>query len=77
MGNVRVYLILETYLSNKGLRYGEVDELLVRRGKVEWNKENRFTGWTDVELSEKDRAEAQRSWSVTQNCSLISPIPLY
>ena len=27
--------------------------VLVRHGESEWNKENRFTGWTDVELSEK------------------------
>lgn len=32
--------------------------VLIRHGESEWNKENRFTGWTDVELSEKGRAEA-------------------
>jgi len=32
--------------------------VLVRHGESEWNKENRFTGWTDVDLSEKGRAEA-------------------
>ncbi|GKX50373.1 2,3-diphosphoglycerate-dependent phosphoglycerate mutase [Budvicia aquatica] len=32
--------------------------VLVRHGESEWNKENRFTGWTDVELSDKGRAEA-------------------
>ena len=26
--------------------------VLVRHGESEWNKENRFTGWTDVELSD-------------------------
>jgi 2,3-bisphosphoglycerate-dependent phosphoglycerate mutase len=30
----------------------------VRHGESSWNKENRFTGWTDVELSEKGRQEA-------------------
>ncbi|HGP4862262.1 TPA: 2,3-diphosphoglycerate-dependent phosphoglycerate mutase, partial [Vibrio cholerae O1] len=35
--------------------------MLVRHGESEWNKENRFTGWTDVELSEKGRAEAQEA----------------
>ncbi|HRO67524.1 MAG TPA: histidine phosphatase family protein, partial [Pseudobdellovibrionaceae bacterium] len=34
--------------------------VLVRHGESEWNKENRFTGWEDVELSEKGRAEAQK-----------------
>jgi 2,3-bisphosphoglycerate-dependent phosphoglycerate mutase len=32
--------------------------VLVRHGESSWNKENRFTGWTDVELSEKGRQEA-------------------
>jgi len=32
--------------------------VLVRHGESEWNKENRFTGWTDVDLSEKGHAEA-------------------
>lgn len=27
--------------------------VLVRHGQSEWNLENRFTGWTDVELSPK------------------------
>ncbi len=32
--------------------------VLLRHGESEWNKENRFTGWTDVDLSEKGTAEA-------------------
>ncbi len=32
--------------------------VVIRHGESEWNKENRFTGWQDVELSEKGRAEA-------------------
>ena len=32
--------------------------VLVRHGESTWNKENRFTGWTDVDLSEKGVAEA-------------------
>jgi len=35
--------------------------VLVRHGESEWNKENRFTGWTDVDLSETGRAEALES----------------
>ena len=27
--------------------------VLVRHGQSKWNLENRFTGWTDVELSEQ------------------------
>lgn len=32
--------------------------VLIRHGESQWNQENRFTGWQDVELSEKGRAEA-------------------
>src|SRR5712692_8348541 len=33
--------------------------VLLRHGESTWNQENRFTGWTDVDLSERGRAEAQ------------------
>lgn len=33
--------------------------VLVRHGESEWNKLNLFTGWTDVELSEKGVSEAK------------------
>ncbi|HXI30173.1 MAG TPA: 2,3-diphosphoglycerate-dependent phosphoglycerate mutase [Vicinamibacterales bacterium] len=32
--------------------------VLLRHGESTWNKENRFTGWTDVDLSERGRDEA-------------------
>lgn len=32
--------------------------VLLRHGESEWNKENRFTGWTDIKLSEKGVGEA-------------------
>ena len=32
--------------------------VLIRHGESTWNKENRFTGWTDVDLSEKGVQEA-------------------
>ena len=32
--------------------------VLLRHGESTWNKENKFTGWTDVDLSEKGMAEA-------------------
>lgn len=28
--------------------------VLLRHGESAWNKENRFTGWTDVDLTEKE-----------------------
>ena len=33
--------------------------VLLRHGQSQWNKENRFTGWTDVDLDETGRAEAK------------------
>ena len=33
--------------------------VLLRHGESVWNKENRFTGWIDVDLSEKGREEAE------------------
>lgn len=35
--------------------------VLLRHGESTWNKENRFTGWTDVDLSEKGREEAKKA----------------
>lgn len=35
--------------------------VLLRHGESAWNKENRFTGWTDVDLTEKGVAEAMRA----------------
>jgi 2,3-bisphosphoglycerate-dependent phosphoglycerate mutase len=40
--------------------------VLVRHGESSWNKENRFTGWTDVDLSEKGVAEAIAGGRVLQ-----------
>lgn len=35
--------------------------VLLRHGQSTWNLENRFTGWTDVDLTEQGRAEALES----------------
>jgi 2,3-bisphosphoglycerate-dependent phosphoglycerate mutase len=35
--------------------------VLLRHGESVWNKENKFTGWTDVDLSEKGVSEAHRA----------------
>ena len=32
--------------------------VLIRHGESTWNKENRFTGWVDVDLTEQGRNEA-------------------
>jgi 2,3-bisphosphoglycerate-dependent phosphoglycerate mutase len=35
--------------------------VLLRHGESVWNRENRFTGWTDVDLSDKGTDEAKRA----------------
>jgi 2,3-bisphosphoglycerate-dependent phosphoglycerate mutase len=35
--------------------------VLLRHGESIWNKENRFTGWYDVDLSDRGRAEAKEA----------------
>ena len=35
--------------------------VLLRHGESQWNKENRFTGWTDVDLTGKGREEARHA----------------
>ncbi len=35
--------------------------VLIRHGESTWNKENRFTGWVDVDLTEKGNREAQQA----------------
>lgn len=38
--------------------------VLLRHGESTWNKENRFTGWTDVDLSKKGVIEAKEAGKV-------------
>ena len=35
--------------------------VLLRHGQSQWNLENRFTGWTDVDLTDTGRAEARQA----------------
>ena len=35
--------------------------VLLRHGESTWNKENRFTGWTDADLTEKGIADAHKA----------------
>jgi 2,3-bisphosphoglycerate-dependent phosphoglycerate mutase len=35
--------------------------VLLRHGESQWNKENRFTGWTDIDLTEKGIEEAKNA----------------
>ncbi len=38
--------------------------VLLRHGESLWNKENRFTGWTDVDITEKGYQEAKKAGEV-------------
>jgi 2,3-bisphosphoglycerate-dependent phosphoglycerate mutase len=40
--------------------------VLLRHGESTWNQENRFTGWTDVDLSARGREEAREAGQVLQ-----------
>lgn len=44
--------------------------ILLRHGESVWNKENKFTGWTDVGLSEKGIAEAHRAAELLNDAGL-------
>jgi 2,3-bisphosphoglycerate-dependent phosphoglycerate mutase len=41
--------------------------VLLRHGESTWNKENRFTGWTDVELTDQGREEARTAGRLLKN----------
>ena len=41
--------------------------VLLRHGESQWNLENRFTGWTDVDLTPKGEAEARSSGELLQD----------
>ena len=41
--------------------------VLVRHGESVWNKENRFTGWVDVELTDFGREQARQAGLVIKN----------
>ncbi len=48
--------------------------VLIRHGESTWNKENRFTGWTDVDLSEKGIAEAQSGGNILREEGFVFDI---
>src|SRR5476651_782360 len=41
--------------------------VLIRHGESVWNKENRFTGWTDVDLSDEGVLQAKRAGELLRN----------
>jgi len=48
--------------------------VLLRHGESAWNKENRFTGWTDADLSVKGIAEAKKAGQVLLKEGLVFDI---
>ncbi|MRJ06657.1 MAG: 2,3-diphosphoglycerate-dependent phosphoglycerate mutase [Epsilonproteobacteria bacterium] len=44
--------------------------VMVRHGKSVWNKENRFTGWVDVDLSEEGIEEAKRAGNILKKSGI-------
>ena len=57
--------------------------VLVRHGQSTWNEENRFTGWHDVDLTERGRNEAVKAGrfhiypvsSVDQGIEILTGVP--
>ena len=48
--------------------------VLLRHGESEWNAKNLFTGWVDVDLSEKGRAEAVKGGELLAAAGLLPDV---
>jgi 2,3-bisphosphoglycerate-dependent phosphoglycerate mutase len=48
--------------------------ILVRHGQSQWNLENRFTGWWDVDLTEKGEAEARAAGALLRDKGLLPSV---
>ncbi|MFT3872934.1 MAG: phosphoglyceromutase [Nocardioides sp.] len=48
--------------------------VLLRHGESEWNAKNLFTGWVDVDLTEKGRAEAVRGGELLREAGVLPDI---
>ena len=42
----------------------------MRHGESTWNRENRFTGWTDVDLTDKGEEEARQAGRLLKEAGL-------
>lgn len=45
--------------------------VLIRHGESTWNQENRFTGWTDVDLTDRGRAEAKQAGQLLKQLGFV------
>ena len=48
--------------------------ILLRHGESEWNAKNLFTGWVDVDLTDKGRAEAVRGGEQLREAGLLPDV---
>ena len=48
--------------------------VLLRHGQSEWNAKNLFTGWVDVDLTEKGETEARRGGELLQECGILPDV---
>ena len=48
--------------------------ILLRHGESVWNAKNLFTGWVDVELSEKGKSEAHRAGQLLKEANLLPDV---
>ncbi len=48
--------------------------ILLRHGESDWNQKNLFTGWVDVDLTEKGRAEAVRGGRLMTDAGLLPDV---
>ena len=48
--------------------------ILLRHGESQWNAKNLFTGWVDVDLSEKGKAEAARAGQLLKEANLLPDV---
>ena len=46
--------------------------IAIRHGQSTWNADNRFTGWVDIDLSEKGVQEAEKSGKLLKDLSPLS-----
>ncbi len=51
--------------------------ILLRHGESEWNAKNLFTGWVDVNLTEKGEKEAVRGGELLKDAGLLPPDVLH
>tara|TARA_B100001750_G_C15378357_1_gene531076 strand:- start:324 stop:1019 length:696 start_codon:yes stop_codon:yes gene_type:complete len=44
--------------------------ILVRHGQSQWNKERRFTGWADIDLTDQGKVEAEKAGKLIKNLNI-------